>query len=54
MIAVVHNEGVPALQADMERRMRAWFIDKTGNAPAPSDIRTRARRLLAELKTAEN
>jgi hypothetical protein len=54
MTAVVHNEGVPALQADMERRMRAWFMDKTGNAPAPSEIRKRARRLLAELKTAEN
>lgn len=47
-------DGLPegqGAQAKIERLMRDWFIHETGDAPSDSEIRKRARRVMAGLKT---
>lgn len=47
-------DGLPegkGAQAKVERFMRDWFIQETGDAPSDSEIRKRASRVMAGLKT---
>ena len=47
-------DGLPngaGAQAAIERIMGDWFISQTGNTPAPSEIRLRAAKVMAALKS---
>lgn len=55
--AAQHPDGLPigpGAQAMLERRIADWFTAQTGDAPAPSQIRQRASRVMATLKSPES
>jgi hypothetical protein len=41
----VHEDGLPATQADMVGRMQEWFVQKCGDHPAESEIKRRLSKL---------
>ena len=48
--AGVHEEGIPATQSDLIRRMAQWYQDNHGAAPDDSTIAKKLRPLWARLK----
>ncbi len=52
MIVVVNEEGVPATQTEMMKRMEDWFVERLGsdNAPSRNSLRTRVQRFWPRIK----
>lgn len=44
----------PGAQAAIERAITEWFMSKSGNSPAPSQIRQHASKVMRTLKTPES
>jgi hypothetical protein len=51
-----HPDGLPCgvgAQARIEEMIRDWFIEETGGAPAPSQVRERASKIVEMLERPE-
>jgi hypothetical protein len=51
LCALVHEEGVPATQAELVGKLHQWFIDQSDKAPAESEIKRRVSKLMRRLNS---
>ena len=50
LAGIVHEEGLPEVQARLVERMQQWFVDKYDEHPHESDIKKRVTMLYRRLK----
>lgn len=50
MARINHHEGLPATQAELERRVADWFMTKYGESPAESEIKKRVREFYQTIR----
>ncbi len=49
---LVHTDGLPEAQAELERHLAEWFVKETGNQPDIKEIKERVRRFYRVIKSA--
>ena len=50
LAGIVHEDGLPEVQARLVERMQQWFVDKYDEHPHESDIKKRVTMLYRRLK----